>query len=170
MHLHFPHPITRRDSVIQICSAVLSLILVSGVVGSAIEVKLMAWMHQHALTSSSDYLAFNAPLVAQQNNPANPSQATVNALTSVQIANLQTEAQADRDDRKAIHDQIYQLSQTETQHYNSLVDRLDVDETRVSTSVSVIGGLLILLNGIAVISHLLSWQEKKKTKEKATTP
>lgn len=157
-YLHLPHPAQPKDNMIRACIAVISLIIVSGVTGSSLQVRLSAWMHQHAITNSSEYLSFTAPIAAQQI----PSQDTVNALTAVQIGNLQQEAQANRDDRKAIHDQIYQLSQTETQHYNSLVDRLDVDEARVSGGVLVIGGLLTVLQGYIALSHFLTWKEKKR--------
>ena len=145
----------------RLCVAVLSLIIVSGITGSSLQARFSGWAKMaHAHPSSSEYLAFTAPIQAQEQEQQ--SQQTVNALTAAQLSALNESAQADRDDRKALHDQLYQLTVTETAHYNAVIDRLDVDEARFNTGVSVVGGLLILLNGFLTISHFLTWRDKKK--------
>lgn len=149
----------KGDEMIKAATATLSLVLLSMLTGSSLQIHFGKWLTEHATPNTSEYLAFNAPAQVQQEEQ---SQQTVNALTAAQITALDTSVQADRDDRKALHDQIYQLTQTEAEHYNTLVDRLNVDEARLSGGISVAGGLLIILNGIAVLSHLLSWRDKRK--------
>jgi hypothetical protein len=110
--------------------------------------------HRHTNVNTSLFLAA-APVTRE------PGSETVIATHEEKIIELKEEDQQSKDDRRILHDEIAKTATTETEHYNSLNTRLDVDEARVSTTMWVVGIFFTFTQGLVVFFNIAERFQRK---------
>jgi hypothetical protein len=149
--------IHREIQNLRIILGILSIVIVSGVTGSALGLQYATRRSHAPQLNSSLFLAINPPTIVHA-----ADQAEVNAVTGERITEIKTEQQASQDDRKLIHEEIFKLAQTENGHYTAIHEQIAVDEARLNGSTALIGGGVTLLNGIAIALQLFDRRRRRK--------
>jgi hypothetical protein len=83
------------------------------------------------------------------------------AVQSEKLIQQAGENQASRDDRRLLHDELAKAHDLETDHFNKLNDRLNVDEAKVFTTLWLIGVIFGVLQIIPTMLAIADWRSKK---------
>lgn len=137
----------------RILIGIVSLVLLSMFTGSGLALKWGVLARGAARVHTSFFLAAQDPPVEHQD--------AVNARTDERIIELSQQEQASRDDRKLMHEDIYNLTMQETNHYNSLHEQISIDESWLHGSTAIIGGGVTLLNAIALYLQLADRKHRR---------
>lgn len=147
--------IRREIENLRIIAGILSIVLLSGLTGSALALQFATRKSRAPQLNSSLFLAIKAPPQSEQ--------AAVNVLTAERVQELKTAEQASEDDRKLLHDEIFKMAKTENDHYTAIHEQLAVDEARLNSYTGVFGGGVTLLTAISIILQLFDRRRRRKT-------
>jgi hypothetical protein len=142
---------------LRIILGVLSIVILSGVTGSALGLQYATRHVSSFPINSSLFLAIKGPTIVHASD-----QAEVNAVTQERVTELKQDAQASQDDRKVLHDEIFKLAQTENVHYNAIHEQIAVDEARLNSYTGLFGGGVTLLTAISIILQLFDRKRRRK--------
>jgi hypothetical protein len=149
--------IHREVQNLRIILGVLSIVVLSGLTGSALGLQYATRRTRTPPVNSSLFLAIKGPTIVHASD-----QAEVNAVTQERVTELKTAEQASEDDRKILHEEVFKLAQTENGHYTAIHEQLAVDEARLNGSTALVGGVVTLLNGTAIILQLFERKRRRK--------
>ena len=154
--MHFIPSFRRGDiGEMRILLGIFSLILLSAFTGSGIAIQWGTYHRGASPVNTSLFLSVGGTAEAQ-------SQTVINTHTDDRLQDLAQSEQASVDDRRLLHDQIYKLTETENQHFNSLHEQISIDEARLNGSTAIIGGGVTLLNAIALYMQLIDRRRRRK--------
>ena len=145
----------------RILLGIVSLILVSAFTGSGVAIQLGTYHRGRAPVNTSLFLSLGNGGAAEAQ-----SQTVINTHTDDRLQDLAQSEQASADDRRLLHDQIYKLTETENQHFNSLHEQISIDEARLNGSTAIIGGGVTLLNAIALYMQLIDRRRRRNAEVK----
>lgn len=93
-----------------------------------------------------------------------------NAIIAVHTEKLDQiahENQASVDDRKLLHDELARVQESQVSHFNTLVNRLDVDEAQASTTLKIGGLIFGILQAVPVFFTILDYRSKRSAQNKS---
>lgn len=145
-----------RLFIMKLTLSILSMFLAGVLTGLYIPSRLLAM--PRARTDAHIYLAAAAapsPQVSIGNSDA------VLAVQSEKLLQITGENQASKDDRKLLHDELAKAHDIETDHFNKLNDRLNVDEAKVATTLWIVGIVMAILQIIPTVIAIADFRSKK---------
>lgn len=122
----------------------------------------LAALNGHLNLAAKPVLEVYSPQAVETSGGGNTG--AVIAVHSEKLDQLGRENQASIDDRRLIHDEIARGQERETKHFNTVVDRLDVDEAQASITLKIVGIIFGLLQGIPVILTILEYRRNARTR------
>jgi hypothetical protein len=153
---------TERARQYTLAGELLLLVLASSLAGAGAS-SSTRFFHHPAHVNSSLFLA--AVPIDVKGVAARDSRFAAQAATESVVAvqeeklgevseKLTAGLQESRDDRRLLHDQIAKMANTETDHYNELLNRMNVDEARVTTVLWVVGFVFTVVQGTLIFLQL----------------
>jgi hypothetical protein len=141
---------------IKIGLIVFSLVVCSGVAGSAIGANLLLDPRKHIKVNTSLFMQAVAPPseIHTVVIGSGPSTETALAMDSLKLDQITKQNQESIDDRHTIHDELAAIATLEVTHYNLLADRMNVNDARVTTIGWVLGILFTLSQALVLFFHL----------------
>jgi hypothetical protein len=141
----------------RILIGIASLVLLSAFTGSGLALRYGILPHRPEHVHTSLFLAAAPPLDRTQD--------AVNARTDERILILAEQEQSARDDRKLLHEDIYNLTMQEKNHFDSLHEQISIDESWLHGSTAFIGIGLTVLNSIALFTQLIDRKRRHRHME-----